>query len=366
MEENNKKKLVLIWVIVAVILIVFITVLGYLVLKNKGKVSNTLNIENNLDEKIENEQIPVSVEMSDNELTESKNSNKTENDEKVEEKEQTNNKEKNKEENKEENKEKEQTSNKEEKVTEKINKTEQKESKETSTATTTSKKEETSTTNNSNTSNSEKNEKPTLTGTIDENKLIDTSTKYGVEIKKYNYIIYNVYSDGSKEVKSQKSTTEYDRKNYKATTSELLEEAKSARNKNSGMISQVLNNVNAYRKEANTDSKNGVTNRGDLTLDEKLCIAANVRAVEMAYSTKFSHTRPNGSSAMSVLNEMGIKYMAAGENIACGQTTASAVSKSWKNSSGHYENMISGDYSKIGIGVYKLDGAYYWVQLFTN
>lgn len=363
MEENNKKKLVLIWVIVAVILIVFITVLGYLVLKNKGKVSNTLNIENNLDEKIENEQIPVSVEMSDNELTENKNSNKTENDEKVEEKEQTNNKEKNKEENKEENKEKEQTSNKEEKVTEKINKTEQKESKETSTATTTSKKEETSTTNNSNTSNSEK---PTLTGTIDENKLIDTSTKYGVEIKKYNYIIYNVYSDGSKEVKSQKSTTEYDRKNYKATTSELLEEAKSARNKNSGMISQVLNNVNAYRKEANTDSKNGVTNRGDLTLDEKLCIAANVRAVEMAYSTKFSHTRPNGSSAMSVLNEMGIKYTAAGENIACGQTTASAVSKSWKNSSGHYENMISGDYSKIGIGVYKLDGAYYWVQLFTN
>ena len=224
-------------------------------------------------------------------------------------------------------------------------------------------------TNNSsktNTTNSTKNEKPTLTGTTDEKKLIDSYIKYGVEVKTYTYTIYNVYSDGSKEVKSQTTTTGYERTNYKATTSELLDEARTARSKYSGMISQILNNVNTYRKEANTESKNGITNRVPLTLDEQLCVAANVRAVEMAYSKKYSHTRPNGSGCLTVLNEMGINYLAAGENIANGYTSAASVSQGWKKSPGHYENMISENFSKIGIGVYKLEDSYYWVQLFTN
>ena len=208
--------------------------------------------------------------------------------------------------------------------------------------------------------------KPIFTGTEEEKKLTDTITKYGVKINTYTTTTYNVYSDGSKTVKNTTSTTEYDRDNYSATTSELLSEAKSARSKYASMISKVVTNVNKYRNEANQSNVNGISNRDNVVLDEQLCIAACVRAVEMAYSTKFSHTRPNGTQCYTVLNEMGISYSTAGENIASGDTTADAVSNGWKNSSGHYKNMTSEKFSKIGVGVYKFDDVYYWVQLFTN
>lgn len=209
------------------------------------------------------------------------------------------------------------------------------------------------------------NSQPTQTGIDTVKELTNTEEKYGVEIKTYTITVYNVYSDGSKTVNSISTSTEYDRSSYSATTSELLAEARTAKSKYSSMIGQILSNTNTYRQEANAQAVNGITDRGNLTLDNDLCVAACVRAVEMAYSKKYSHTRPNGSNCFSVVDEMGISYWMAGENIANGQTSANSVSRSWKNSQGHYENMIKPDFSKIGIGVFKLDGGYYWVQLFT-
>jgi uncharacterized protein YkwD len=37
----------------------------------------------------------------------------------------------------------------------------------------------------------------------------------------------------------------------------------------------------------------------------------------------------------------------------------------WRDSAGHYANLISGDYSKIGLGYYRCDdGRVYWTALF--
>ena len=205
-----------------------------------------------------------------------------------------------------------------------------------------------------------------LQDVVEEKELAETITKYGVVINTYNITSYNVYNDGTKEVKNTRKSTEYDRTNYSATTDELKAEAQSARSSNAGMINNVLENTNSYRREANETAINEITNRVDLVLDENLCLAANVRAVEMAYTNKMTHTRPNGSSCFSVLKDLGISYWICGENITAGQTSANGVSKSWKNSPVHYSNMINPSFGKIGIGVYKTGGAYYWVQLFTN
>ncbi len=203
-------------------------------------------------------------------------------------------------------------------------------------------------------------EQAKLTGTEKQKNLTKTETKYGVIISTYTTTTYNVYSDGNKTVKSTSNSTEYDRSNYNATTSELLAEAKTARSKYASMLNKVIENTNAYRQEANANSVNGIVNRTNLTLDEKLCITASVRAVEMAYSGNFSHTRPNGGN---IGNELGTRVW--GENIARGQKSADSVSKSWKNSAGHYSNMIAEKYTKIGVGHFELDGTHYWVQLFT-
>ncbi len=207
-------------------------------------------------------------------------------------------------------------------------------------------------------------EKAKLTGTDKQKELIKTETKYGVIINTYTTTTYNVYSDGSRTVKSTSNSTEYDRSNYNATTSSLLAEAKSARSKYANMISKVVENTNSYRQEANANSENNIVDRTNLVLDEKLCIAASVRAVEMAYSSKYSHTRPNGTSGATVGDDLGIKVLQ--ENIARGYKSANSASEGWKKSSSHYSAMINKSATKIGVGVFELGGTYYWVQWFSN
>ena len=122
---------------------------------------------------------------------------------------------------------------------------------------------------------------------------------------------------------------------------------------------EVLNLVNQIRAEA------GV---GPLTLDTTLCQAANARSVEISQENQFSHTRPNGTSCFTIFGEYGISYMAAGENIAAGYTTPAEVVAGWKNSPGHYANMIDASFTKLGVGIYNSGSGYgtYWTQLFTN
>ena len=243
-------------------------------------------------------------------------------------------------------------------------------SKNTNTTTNNNKNTNTTSNNNKNTNtNNNKNSntaKVTKTGTDESKELTKSETKYGVKINTYTIKRYDVYSDGSKKETSSYTTTEYDRTGYKASTSELLPEARSLKSSNSSSINDVLKYVNQYRKEANEKQIDGVTDRKDLTLDSNLTVAACARAVEIAYAKKFSHTRPDGRTCFTILDDMNIGYNASGENISSGRSTAKAVSEGWKNSSGHYANMINKNYGKIGIGVIKLRGTYYWVQLFTN
>ncbi len=93
---------------------------------------------------------------------------------------------------------------------------------------------------------------------------------------------------------------------------------------------------------------------------------AQQRAMEIVRN--FSHTRPNGSSCFTILDENGIGYMHAGENIAMGYVSAEEVMDGWMNSEGHRDNILSGNFSQVGIGVYAVEGGhgFYWVQIFTN
>lgn len=117
----------------------------------------------------------------------------------------------------------------------------------------------------------------------------------------------------------------------------------------------VLSQVNAAR------AQNGLR---ALTLDANMNRAAAVRAAELAQS--FSHTRPNGSRGMTALNEAGVSYRAAGENIASGQQTAQAVVSAWMNSSGHRANILSASFGRMGVGQATIGGRTYWVQLFAD
>lgn len=116
---------------------------------------------------------------------------------------------------------------------------------------------------------------------------------------------------------------------------------------------QILEIVNYERKKA------GVP---ELTLDEDLCKAADIRAMELRKN--YSHTRPDGSKCFTVLDDSKITYSTAGENIAKGQSTCKEVMQGWMNSENHKNNILSTKYTKIGIG-YDPD-TNCWVQLFVG
>ena len=102
-----------------------------------------------------------------------------------------------------------------------------------------------------------------------------------------------------------------------------------------------------------------------LTWDADLAAAANLRVGEIQRS--FSHTRPNGTSCFSALQEAGVSYRQAGENIALGQRTPEQVVNDWMNSPGHRANIMNSAYSRIGVGVAAASsGGYAWAQFFAN
>jgi uncharacterized protein YkwD len=68
----------------------------------------------------------------------------------------------------------------------------------------------------------------------------------------------------------------------------------------------------------------------------------------------FSHTTPEGKNIYIILQENGIGYLAAGENIASSSPASSASAEThfniWISSSTHRDNIFNGNFSQIGIG----------------
>lgn len=128
----------------------------------------------------------------------------------------------------------------------------------------------------------------------------------------------------------------------------------------SAYASEVLRLVNIERAKVGA---------APLVLDETLCNAANMRAIEMDYSGYFSHTRPNGSDCFTVFEFCNIDYFSCGENIAAGYVTPADVVDGWMNSDGHRANILRTSYTKMGLG-YSTGGGgeygCYWAQEFAG
>ncbi len=104
-----------------------------------------------------------------------------------------------------------------------------------------------------------------------------------------------------------------------------------------------------------------------LKLNLELSKVARVKSEDMRDKNYFSHTSPTYGSPFDMMKQFGIEYMAAGENIAMGQPTAAEVMSSWMNSPGHKANILSKNFTEIGVGVAKDEsGTIYWTQQFIG
>ena len=55
-----------------------------------------------------------------------------------------------------------------------------------------------------------------------------------------------------------------------------------------------------------------------------------------------------------------------GENLAYGYSSDEGACQGWRDSEGHYENMINASFTKMGVGKYTFNGKTYWAQLFQS
>jgi uncharacterized YkwD family protein len=94
---------------------------------------------------------------------------------------------------------------------------------------------------------------------------------------------------------------------------------------------------------------------------------ARYKSKDMADLNYFSHYSKTYGSPFDMLENFGVKFSAAGENIASGQTTPSQVVTAWMNSPGHRSNILSLSYTQIGVGLAKNKyGKTYWTQMFIK
>ena len=135
-------------------------------------------------------------------------------------------------------------------------------------------------------------------------------------------------------------------------------ESKVEQSKPSAKAEAVLSLVNAERAKAGLKA---------LKMSEELRSIANLKSRDMGEKGYFDHNSPTYGSPFQMLQDFGVHYRAAGENIAAGQKTPEEVMQSWMNSSGHRANILNANFDTLGVGIYN-GGQYgiYWTQLFTG
>lgn len=110
-------------------------------------------------------------------------------------------------------------------------------------------------------------------------------------------------------------------------------------------------------------AKNGLA---PLKFNSQLTSLAESYAKDMINRNYFSHTNPEGQSPFDRMKNAGISYGYAGENIAINTSVAGAET-AFMNSSGHRANILSSNYTDVGIGVgYSANGSLYVVQEFIS
>lgn len=124
-----------------------------------------------------------------------------------------------------------------------------------------------------------------------------------------------------------------------------------------------------YNKVNQERSAHGVAALSNSTSMQKY---ARIKSQDMGDNNYFAHEDLNGNLITSKMKNDGVTYSAWGENIAyiSGITDANALADqfmtNWMNSEGHRKNILSSNFSSIGIGVYKIGNKVYATQEFCR
>ncbi|MDN7243254.1 CAP-associated domain-containing protein [Planococcus sp. N028] len=104
-----------------------------------------------------------------------------------------------------------------------------------------------------------------------------------------------------------------------------------------------------------------------LKWDEEAVKTARKHSVDMAENNYFSHTNQQGKSPFDRMEDDGIRFFVAGENLAYGQYSSIYAHEGLMNSMGHRENIVKADYGYLGVGAaFNSENQPYFTETFFN
>ncbi|WP_134698858.1 stalk domain-containing protein [Ammoniphilus sp. YIM 78166] len=154
-------------------------------------------------------------------------------------------------------------------------------------------------------------------------------------VKSQNYALKWSYSGQAPHVKANPITLEEEQRVKK------------------GLEAQVLDLVNVSRQREGLPI---------VVWNEHAAAVARKHSLDMLTQNYFDHVSKAGLSPFDRLNQGGVKFRTAGENIAAGYHDAIEVHHGWMNSIGHRKNILHKDFKTLGVGV---EGDYYTQNFVT-
>jgi uncharacterized protein YkwD len=115
-------------------------------------------------------------------------------------------------------------------------------------------------------------------------------------------------------------------------------------------VEVVSSNISTSQIVSSTNQMRLAVGQSSLAVNAKLAQSAQLKAKDMAVKSYFAHENPEGQRLAYWLGVVGYAYKFAGENLAVGFNSAEAAMEGWKNSPGHYSNIIKPEYQEIGVG----------------
>lgn len=202
-----------------------------------------------------------------------------------------------------------------------------------------------------------------LTSNFINNNLIKNNLAVSQKIdNKINYkynntisgvLIDSVVQDKNKIENQTDSAADATQQNSQSETSSTTnpeDDAGNNSNKNENNANnftlQLLNLINSVRLS------NGLC---QLNQNQALNPVAQSRSSDMINRDYFSHTTPDGKNIYNILQDYGIMYAAAGENLIFASPPSYASPEyffnTWMNSDTHRANILSSLFTQIGIGI---------------
>lgn len=166
-------------------------------------------------------------------------------------------------------------------------------------------------------------------------------------INVFNLYRNNPVIDKDNNPDNSKAPQQEEEKNTVAQPSEVPAETgkKTEANNAQWMLSdrekEMLNYINEERAKAGL---------APLKVDPELSRVARIKSQDMVDNGYFSHVSPTYGSPFEMMKSFGIKYRAAGENIARNSSVLKAH-VALMNSEGHRKNILSKTFTHIGIGI---------------